>query len=280
MKVLVTGSGGLVGSALARTGLVIERDRKALDITQADAIARMLDEVEPTAVINAAAQAGVDRADAEPEWTQAVNATAVGVLAKACAARGVRFVHLSTDYVLDDPSAARLGEACRPNPQSTYARTKHEGECLALDADAVVVRLQWVYHPGATGFFNFALRQMAAGKPVRLVTDQVGCPTPAALLAPALIQMAADGPTGLFHLATQGEATAWEWIEAGATEMGVPFVAEPAVRADFEGAHRPARSCLDSSKAEAAWGIRLPNWRTALQTVASRGDRLVSGVAP
>jgi len=280
VRILVTGSGGLVGSALMRTGSVQGLDRAALDITDVDAVSRVLDELRPDAVINAAAQAGVDRAETEPEWTRSVNTTAVGTLASRCAERGIRLVHLSTDYVLDYPACERLGETLEPNPKSTYARTKHEGEQRALAHSAVVVRLQWVFHPGAGGFFNYALKQMAQGAVVRLVTDQVGCPTPAAWLAPALVQIATTGPTGLFHLATQGEATAWEWIEAGARELGVSFVAEPAHRSDFDGAHRPARSCLDSAKVEAAWGIRLPDWRSALQTAVHSGDRLGAGVAP
>lgn len=279
MNILVTGAGGLVGSALMRTGSVMGLDRAALDITDSSAVAGVLDELQPDAIINAAAQAGVDRAETESDWTRAVNATAVGTLASMCAERGVRLVHLSTDYVLDYPECDRLGEDLEPNPQSTYASTKREGERLALAKDAAVVRLQWVYHPGSGGFFNHALKQMAAGQLVRLVTDQIGCPTPASLLAPALIQIATGGPTGIFHLATQGEATAWEWIEAGARSLGVPFVAEAACRSDFDGAHRPARSCLDSAKVEAVWGIRLPDWRGALQTAIHSGDRLGSGVA-
>jgi len=278
MPLIVTGAAGLVGSALTRAGLV-GLDRQALDITDADAIERMMDEHRPDAIVNAAAQAGVDRADREPELTRRINAEAVGFLASACARHGVRLVHLSTDYVLDYPAEDRLKESLRPNPRSMYAQTKYEGEQLALEHGAVVARLQWVFHPGAKGFFNHALRQMAAGETVRLVTDQVGCPTPASLLAPVLIEMARGGPTGLFHLATQGEATAWEWIETGAKALGVTFRAEAALRKDFQGAHRPARSCLDSGKLNKAWGLELPDWRSALQTVGASSDRIGHGVA-
>ena len=279
MSVIVTGASGLVGSALVRTGQVRGFDRTTLDITNPDAIERILDEHTPSAIINAAAQAGVDRAEKEPDHTREVNALAVGSLAASCARHGVRLVHLSTDYVLDYPSEERLTEALVPNPKSVYAATKYEGEQLALQHGAVVARLQWVFHPGGRGFFNHALEQMQAGKRVRLVTDQVGCPTPAELLAPILIQMAMDGPTGVFHVATQGEATAWQWIEAGANALDVPFRADSASRNDFDGAHRPARSCLDSSKLKSAWDIELPDWRTALQTVCVSGDRMGYGVA-
>ena len=280
MKILVTGSAGLVGSALDATGDVVGLSRQALDITDGDAIERIMDMHQPDAVINAAAQAGVDLADREPVHTRRVNATAVGGLAASCAQHDVRFVHLSTDYVLDYPHLDRLDETLTPNPQSVYAQTKYEGEQLALTHAATVVRLQWVYQPGEKGFFNHALRQMRSGSVIRLVTDQVGCPTPASLLAPILVEMARGGPAGLFHLATQGEATAWEWIEAGAEALNVPFRADSALREDFTGAHRPARSCLDSGKVAANWRIELPNWRAALQTVSDSSDRMLAGVAP
>ena len=279
MSLVVTGASGLVGSALTRTGQVNGLSRTALDILDADAIEHMMDMHAPSAVINAAAQAGVDRADREPEHTRKVNALAVGALAASCARHGVRLVHLSTDYVLDYPEKERLTENLSPNPRSVYASTKYEGEQLALEHGAVVARLQWVFHPGDRGFFNYALKQMKAGNRVRLVTDQIGCPTPAELLVPILIEMAQQGgPTGVFHVATQGEATAWQWIEAGAEALGVKFRADPAVREDFEGAHRPARSCLDSSKLKSIWNVELPDWRTALQTVCISGDRMGYGV--
>ena len=274
----MTGASGLVGSALTRTGQVEGFDRNSLDITSMVAFERALDEVAPSAVINAAAQAGVDQADREPERTRRVNAEAVGAMAAVCARHGVRFLHLSTDYVLDYPHIDRLTEALSPNPQSVYAATKYEGEQLALQHGGVVARLQWVFHPGDHGFFNHALNQMRDGRRVRLVTDQVGCPTPAELLAPCLLQMAKGGPTGIFHVATQGEATAWEWIEAGAKALGVTFRADPATRKDFTGAHRPARSCLDSGKLKAAWNLELPDWRVALQTVCDSNDRIENGV--
>ena len=277
VTLLVTGAGGLVGSELARDRRVVGLDRAALDVTDADAFARSLRVHRPSAVINAAAQAGVDRADREVALTTDVNAVAPGRMARVAAEHGVRFVHLSTDYVLDSPGNDRLDESVVPNPRSTYARSKLDGEARVLAEGGTVVRLQWVYQPGARGFFNRALAMMRRGEPVRLVTDQVGCPTPAQLLAPALITIARSGPVGLFHLATAGEATAFEWIQAGAEAMGVEFRGIPARRADFDGAHRPARSVLDSAKVAAAWGIKLPQWRHALQTVVCGSDRMVKG---
>ena len=277
VNVLVTGAGGLVGSELVRTGRVIGLTRDALDVTDAEAFRRALLRHRPTAVINAAAQAGVDRAERDPSGTARVNSDAPHTMATIAAECGVRFVHLSTDYVLDSPHCNRLTEDEEPNPRSTYARSKLVGEQGVLSAGDTVVRLQWVYQPGERGFFNRAIAMMRNGESVRLVTDQVGCPTPAEMVASSLMTMAATGPNGLFHLATQGEATAHEWIAAGAAAMGVEFTGVPAQRADFAGAHRPARSVLDSSKVAATWGIKLPDWKDALQTVARGNDRLSTG---
>lgn len=150
--ILVTGGRGLVGSALGGLGArALGRDE--LDITDVDDVAWTLDRLKPRAVINAAAQARVDLADAEPERTFAVNGEAPGRLARACAERGVRLVHVSTDYVLDGPDEAglRLSPEQPPVPRSTYARSKRAGEEAVLAHGGTVVRIQWVYRPGAPG---------------------------------------------------------------------------------------------------------------------------------
>jgi dTDP-4-dehydrorhamnose reductase len=265
---IATGAGGLIGHALVGSGAV-GLARRDLDICDRVAIARALDTLRPSAVVNAAAQAGVDLADREPERTWQTNGSAVGDLARSCQARGIRFVHLSTDYVLDNSAADLLDEAEAPNPQSTYARSKLAGEEHALAAGAVVVRVQWVYRPGHPGFFTRCLDGLARGDTLDLVTDQIGTPTPAIPLAAALLVAAAGGPTGLFHLACTGETSAWGWIEAAAATAGLPFRARPITRAALIGAHRPARSCLDSSHFARTFGVRLPPWQDALSDALS-----------
>jgi len=261
---LVTGAGGLIGSTIAAGG-ARGLTRQQLDITDTDALCAVLDAVRPAALINAAAQANVNQAEQAPAHADAVNGHAVARMADACRRRGVRLVHISTDYVLDCPERAELTEDLAPSPRSAYARSKLLGEQAALAEGAVVVRVQWVYHPGERGFFNFALRRLAAGQPLSLVTDQVGRPTPAAGVAAGLLRAAAGGPVGLFHLATTGEASAWDWIAAAAAHRGLSVAGVlPTTRAALGGAHRPARSCLNSDRFAAAWGLRLGGWADAL----------------
>ncbi|RME22713.1 MAG: NAD-dependent epimerase/dehydratase family protein [Deltaproteobacteria bacterium] len=270
--VLVTGAGGLLGSALVRTGQVRGLRREELDITDRDAVARVLDTLRPAAVINAAAQARVDLAEVERAWTEAVNHHAVAALAEACRRRGIRLVHIGTDYSLR--SDRDLTPDMPPDPRGHYAETKSRGERAALARGALVVRVQWVYHPGHPGFFTRSLQALRRGETVRLVTDQVGVPTPAALLAPALVIAARGEATGMVHLACQGHTTPWGWIEAAAASLGLPFSAEPITRADLGGAPRPARSVLNSDSFAAAFGLRLPHWKVAL------GEVLATAGAP
>ena len=124
--------------------------------------------------------------------------------------------------------------------------------------------MQWVYHPGHKGFFTHALAALGRGETIRLVTDQTGSPTPADLLASALMTCAARPVAGLFHLATSGEVSAWGWIERAAAISSTPFQADAIKREDLDGAYRPARSCLDSTRFAHTWGVRLPPWDTAL----------------
>lgn len=264
--ILVTGGRGLVGSALGALGArALGRDE--LDITDPDDVGWSLDRLRPGAVINAAAQARVDLAEAEPERTFAVNAAAPGLLARACAERGVRLVHISTDYVLDGPDepGLRLGPERAPRPRSAYARSKLAGEEAVLAEGGTVVRVQWVYRPGASGFFTRCMEALARGETLRLVTDQVGCPTPTRVVAPALLAAARGEARGTFHLACAGEASAWEWVAAGAEALGLELRAEAVLREELGGAWRPARSCLDSTSFTAAFGVEPPSWRRALR---------------
>ena len=286
---LVLGAGGLVGAALMRVGAqkgpwavrgpsgqclvgVTGFSRQMLDITKQDQIDGVLDRVQPIVVINAAAQAKVDLAENEPENTWLVNADAPGWWAEACRSRGVRFLHLSTDYVLDEPGKIRLNETVPPNPRGAYARSKLEGEERVLGQGGTVVRLQWVYHPTHGGFFARAIESLRRGERLRLVADQIGVPTPVEWVAGALLECATQlverPPVELlFHLACMGEASAYEWIEEAANVLELPFGADVVTRAQLGGAHRPERSCLDATRFSETFGVDVPDWRDAMRQV-------------
>jgi dTDP-4-dehydrorhamnose reductase len=268
MSVLVTGAGGLVGRALCALPGVIGRTHRELDILDPVALSATLDQLRPRALINAAAQAGVDRADREPYETFRVNAEGPALLARLCAARGVRLVHISTDYVLSgaDFSEFLLTEELPPLPRSTYAASKWAGEPPVLAAGGLVARVQWVYAQEGSGFFARSLQAIREGRPLRLVHDQWGAPTPASLLARWLMRLAEPGPTGLFHLATIGATTPLDWLTETAHLLGLPLHHQIISRTELAGAFRPARSCLSPALAARTFSLSPPTWQHALAT--------------
>jgi len=267
LSILVTGAGGLVGRHLVALPGTIGLDRTQLDICDPAAVSRALDHYSPSVVINAAAFAHVDGCERDPARAWRVNAGGVDVLAQAAKARRLRLLHLSTDYVLGGDGLTLSVDAASA-PLGVYARSKWGGEQAARAAEATIVRLQWVYSSStsSSSFVDRAIQRMAAGDSVSLVTDQLGCPTPAALLAQWLVELARLRVLpAIVHLATTGAATPQQWICALAEAQGITPLWHPIVRADLPGASRPARSCLDVSETERLFGRTLPNWHTALR---------------
>lgn len=268
MTILVTGGAGQLGRHLAAHSNVTALDRHGLDICDPDSVEAALALHQPHTVIHAAAYANVDGCTADPARAFRVNAGGTELVARACAARKIRMLHLSTDYVLTGPDTAgyRLPVDLPPSPQSTYARSKLAAEQSARAFGAHVVRVQWIYSHRANGFVNRALAAMQQGQSVPLVTDQYGCPTPAPLLAAWLVELA--GSTQLppiLHLATTGEATAAQWVCALARARGISPVWHPISRRELTAGTRPARSCLDTSQTATLLGAPIPDWQDALQ---------------
>lgn len=274
MKVLVAGSGGQLGRALAASvppGVsLIAPPEAEFDICNAAVVASVIAAAQPDLVINAAAWTQVDKAEAEEAAALAVNATAVGHLARAAASVGARFVQVSTDYVFD-------GEACRPYapdtppaPASAYGRTKLAGEQAAAQFHPapLIVRTAWVYAAAGNNFVHTMLRLMASRDEVRVVADQIGTPTHALSLARAI--WALQHHHGIFHWTDAG-ITSWydfavaiqdEALRLGLLTRAVPII--PITTADYPTpARRPAWSVLDKAS---SWAITGParHWRHEL----------------
>ncbi len=264
---MVTGAGGLLGGALAALPGAVGLPRAALDITDARALDAALDRHRPSAVVNAAAFARVDAAEQAPAEADAANAAGPAALAAACRRRGLRLVHISTDYVLRGPALPGhlLREGDPIDPVGVYAVSKAAGEAAVLAAGGVVLRVQWLYATQGTSFFARALARLRAGEVLRLVPDQIGCPTPAALVAGWIGHVAGGGPAGLFHLATTGEASPVDWLRAAADALALPLRWEPLPRAAIGPVPRPARSCLDGALARATFGLPAVAWDDALR---------------
>jgi dTDP-4-dehydrorhamnose reductase len=286
---LVVGANGQVGYELVRElavlGRVVAFTRAECDLADPAGAAAAVRDAAPDVVVNAAAYTAVDRAEQDAGACQVANAAAPGAMAAAAAGLGAPFVHYSTDYVFDGTKDGAYAEDDPPNPLGVYGRTKLEGERLVAAANAahLVFRTSWVYATRGHNFVRTMLRLARERDELRVVADQVGAPTWARAVAAATAHVlgaalaATDGPAtwvrgraGVYHLAAGG-ATTWHGL-AEAVLAADPARAEqrarrvvPIATADYPTpARRPANSRLDSSRAAARLGVRIPDWREQL----------------
>ena len=278
MRVLVTGCHGQVGTEVVGLGDetfdVRPFSRHDLDITSANAIERSLEEAMPDVVINCAAYTAVDQAEDEPETAYEVNADAVELLGHACARRGIAIIHLSTDYVFDGRKETPYTEDDPPNPLGVYGASKLAGERRLRGATDrhVILRVSWVFGRLGRGFPDTILRLGSTRDELTVVDDQIGTPSPAALIASAVRRiadhaLADDELWGTYHFATQ-PAVSWCAFARRVLEAGVEsgmLRSTPTVRpistADWPAqAARPLNSRLDARKAARAFGLTPMPW--------------------
>lgn len=232
-------------------------------------------------VLNAAAYNAVDRAEAEPNATFAVNADAPGIMARACAARGLPLIHLSTDYVFDGAKAGPWTEDDAPAPLNAYGRSKLAGEqaVTASGVRALILRTSWVFSPHGGNFVKTMLRLGRAQGRLRVVDDQTGNPTAAGDIAEVILLaaprlLAEPQLAGLYHFAGAGAVTWRGFAEAILQRAGLDTPVEPIATADYPtAARRPANSTLDTRRIEQAFGVRPRPWLAGLdETLARLGE--------
>ncbi|MDX5516398.1 MULTISPECIES: dTDP-4-dehydrorhamnose reductase [Stenotrophomonas] len=296
MTILLLGANGQLGQelqrALAPLGTIVATTRsgalpdgsacEVADFDQPASLAALLDRVQPTVVVNAAAYTAVDRAEGDRDAAFRANAEAPGVLAQWCARAGVPLVHYSTDYVFDGQGTRPYREDDATAPLGVYGASKLAGEqaIRAAGGRHLIFRTAWVYASHSANFLRTMLRVGAERDVLRVVADQVGTPTPAALIADVTAQaLQHDGAlSGTWHLTAKGE-TSWhgfaEAIFAEAVATGVlpraPKV-EAITTAEYPTpAKRPAYSHLDVAKLEQDFGVVLPSWQDGLTRVIADG---------
>ncbi|MBB3602497.1 dTDP-4-dehydrorhamnose reductase [Mycolicibacterium sp. BK556] len=270
-RVVITGAGGQVGRFLAGEAARRGREVSALthqqwDIADPSAAERFV--AEGDLVVNCAAIANVDTAEADPDTAHAVNTVGPENIAHACARAGAQLIHLSTDYVFDGRQRHpyEVGDAAAP--LSVYGRTKLAAELAVLAAmpDAHIVRTSWVY-TGADGNDVVAgLRRLAAtDRTVEAVDDQTGSPTYVKDLVDALLAIG-DGAIRepLLHVANEGACTRYDQARAVFEELGADPGRVRPVRAPARKAPRPAYSALSTAMSVEAGLNPLRPWRAAL----------------
>src|SRR5471032_1299084 len=288
-KILITGKNGQVGFELQRSlsvlGEIVAVDVADCDLSNPEAIRELVREVQPDIIVHPAAYTAVDKAESETDLAQTINATAPGVLAEEAARLGALIVHYSTDYVFDGTKASVYTENDAPNPQSVYGKTKLAGEAAVAAANPqhVILRTSWVFGAHGANFLKTMLRLAKERDALKIVADQFGAPTSAALLADVTAQVVAQYlrapdraafPFGLYHLVSQGE-TSWHGyahyvVEAARRygwQLNVRDIAPIPTSAYPLPAPRPANSRLSTAKLQQAFGLTLPTWQAQVEQV-------------
>ena len=274
MPILVFGSSGQVATELRRQAEVIALGRDACDLMHPEAIAEVIAAHAPQAVINAAAWTAVDAAEEHEAEAQVLNADAPAAMAHACAAHGLPFLHVSTDYVFDGTGDAPWTEDAPGDPPNAYGRTKLAGERAVAEAGShhAILRTSWVFSAHGANFVNTMLRLAETRDRLTIVADQIGGPTPAAGIAATLLAMARAMQNGqgggLYHYAG-APAVSWAdfareiFAQAGraVTVEDIPTSAYPTP------ATRPLNSRMDNSRTEQVFGITRPDWRAGLRDI-------------
>ena len=298
LRVVLTGASGQLGQALiaARPEAIslIACSRAELDLADPGACQAAVRELRPDWVLNAGAYTAVDRAESESDLAWAVNAGAPAALAEALAQTGGRLLQISTDFVFDGCQGSPYRPEQQPSPLGVYGTTKAAGERAVLEAlppgRGLVLRTSWLYGPVGSNFCRTMLRlhrlRAAAGEPLQVVADQVGCPTSTLGLAqacwrllgtpPALGQESVESGSlpPILHWSDAGVASWYDFavaigelaLAAGLLEQAAQV--EPITTAEYPTlAQRPSYSLLDSSTTRELLGLKPPHWRTALAQV-------------
>jgi dTDP-4-dehydrorhamnose reductase len=271
VRALIFGASGLLGRPLARE---LERrgvehralDRVAADITDAARVSEVVRSFAPDVLYNCAAFTRVDDCESEAERAHLVNGRAVGHLAAAARAAGALLVQVSTDYVFDGAGRAPYREEAATAPLQEYGRSKLEGEHRALAWErSLVVRTSWLFGAGGPSFVATMLRLFAASDPVRVVDDQVGCPTYTPFLARALADLAERGARGVVHYRNAGPVS-WHGFATAIARRAAPGrEVIPVTTAQFvRPARRPAYSVLDVARFEEIAGRPVERWSDGL----------------
>jgi dTDP-4-dehydrorhamnose reductase len=260
MRVLVTGAGGQLGHDLVRHcgelgDDVVAATQADLDVGDPEVVHGAVGAARPDVVINAAAWTAVDACEGDPERAFRVNATAVDTLRRACEGVGAHLVQISTDYVFDGKLDRPYREDDTPNPLSVYGASKLAGERNA-GSSATVVRTSWLCGAHGPNTLKTVLRLLDAGSPIAFVSDQRGCPTFTADLAPFVRRLAAERRPGVWHVTNQRAVSWFEFVrEIVAAAGGDPAVVRPITTAELHPprpAHRPANSVLDNAALRSA----------------------------
>lgn len=289
-RILLIGKNGQVGWELQRTlaplGQTIALDRQGMDLADQDGIRRVIREVNPSLIVNAAAYTAVDQAEEKSDLVMTINGVAPGVMAEEAKRIGASIIHYSTDYVFDGIKATPYTEEDKPQPLSYYGRSKLAGEeaIRAAGASYLIVRTSWVYGTRGRNFLLTVLKLASERNELKIVDDQIGAPTwsrmiaetTADILAQHLITGNNDAnpfihESGIYNLSASGQ-TSWYGFAKSILSHTITRMRSKTVHvipissAEYPStAQRPRNSLLNHEKTIRRYGLVMPDWEDALK---------------
>ena len=293
MNVLILGCNGQLGRAMMRQvaaagHAVVGRDLPEFDLCDLAAARRDTAAAKPDLIVNCTAFTAVDRCESEPDMAYAVNHEAARHAAVLAAELSARLVHFSTDYVFDGTGTRPYVESDQPCPVSVYGKSKLAGEAAVAEACErhQTLRLAWLYGLDGPNFVKTILRLArtlpAQGKPLRVVSDQLGTPTCAEDVCRQTLALAERDEYGVFHCTSQGECTWFDFARRIVERFGLEAAVEPCSTSEFpRPAPRPAYSVLENRHLRDTGCDMMPRWEQAFDAfVDACRDRLLTAEEP
>lgn len=283
MNILVTGANGQLGCEMRRLGAVspnnyIFTDVAELDITDSDAVMRVVKECAVEAIVNCAAYTNVDKAESDEAMAELINAVAVGNLARAMKEVGGTLFHVSTDYVFGREGNTPRTEDMPLDPLGVYGRTKLYGEEAIAQSGckALIFRTAWLYSEFGNNFLKTMMRLTAEREQINVVFDQVGTPTYAGDLALAIFSIIEagvyEGNEGIYHFSDEGVCSWYDFaVEIAAATGNTSCRINPCHSSEFPSpVTRPPYSVLDKTKIKNTFDIDIPHWRESMEYCIKR----------
>ena len=282
MRILIIGRDGQVSTELATQAFddediagFTQLGMDVVDLTRPETGAAAIQDTDADVVINATAYTAVDKAEDQEDLALLINGTGVAAMAEAAAAKGVPFLHVSTDYVFEGGGTARWRETDPTGPLGAYGRTKLVGEEGVMAAGGVhgIMRTSWVFSAHGANFVKTMLKLSETRDTLNVVNDQIGGPTAAADIAASLLIMAkayaaGAGESGVFHYAGSPDASWADFASEIFKQSGTAMTVTGIPTSDYPTpATRPLNSRLDCQKIAQVFGIPTPDWRKSLADV-------------
>ena len=277
-KILVTGANGQLGWEITQLAAsypmyeFIFADRSMFDLSKPELFESLIQQWAPQAIINTAAYTAVDKAEAEQNLANLINATAVAELARIAGANDILFITFSTDYVFNGNATSPYLTDTIIDPVNFYGTTKAKGEGLALavNPNIIIIRTSWVFSSHGNNFVKTMIRLMKERATLNVVSDQIGRPTYAKDLAIATLKIINEVNGGkkihgVYHYANKGVTSWFEFAQQIKKNAGLSCELNPINTTQFPTpAKRPAYSVLDTQKMETVINIDIPSWESSL----------------